>query len=70
MCAGAFVRLTRRVLSPAQGIDFDKAGGLMSGTLSRLDGLVRGRGTQGHMCHVIMFAVGLFLLTWWLFTRR
>lgn len=53
-----------------QGIDFDRAGNLMTGALGRLDGLVRGRGTQGHMCNVILFAVALFLLTWWLLVKR
>lgn len=58
-------------LLAGMGVDFDRAGGLMAGTLARLDGLVRGgRGSQGYVCTVAMFATALFFVMWWLITRR
>lgn len=42
----------------------------MTGALQRLDGLVRGGGGQGYMCTVVMFAVLLFLVLWWLLGKR
>lgn len=56
--------------SCTQGIDFDRAGGMMTGALERLDGLVRGRGGQGHLCQVVIFAILLMLTVWWLLGKR
>lgn len=53
-----------------QGEDFDRTGSLMSGTLRRLDGLLRGGGGQSHMCYLICFVVAIFLLLWWLVSKR
>jgi hypothetical protein len=53
-----------------QGTDFDRTSSLLSGTLSRLDGLLRGGGGQTHMCYLIMFVVAVFLALWWFITKR
>jgi hypothetical protein len=37
----------------------------MTGALGRLDGLLRGGGTQGHMCYIILFMLTVFLVIWW-----
>jgi hypothetical protein len=56
--------------SPAlQGDTFDRAGGLMSGTLKRLDGLIKYAGGSSHMCSLIGFIVFTFVLVWWMFLR-
>jgi hypothetical protein len=47
-----------------QGADFDRTGGLMSGALARIDGLVRGPGRSNHMCYLVLFMVAVFLLLW------
>ena len=52
-----------------QGLDFDKTGGLMGGALQRLDGLLKA-GRQGHMCYLIGFVLTVFLLLWWVMSKR
>ena len=42
-----------RMLGGMSG-DFDRTGSLLSGTLLRLDGLLR-QGRQGHMCYLVGF---------------
>ena len=41
----------------------------MGGALQRLDGLLRG-GRQGHMCYLIAFSLTVFLLLWWVMSKR
>lgn len=55
--------------NPLQGLDFEKTGGLMGGALQRLDGLLKA-GRQGHMCYLIGFALTVFLLLWWVMSKR
>ena len=50
--------------------DFDRAGSLMGGALQRLDGLLRGGGTQGHLCSLALFMAAVCLLLYWLVLRR
>lgn len=57
-------------LPPAQSEDFDRTGGLMGGTLARLDGLVKSAGGSGHVCKLIGFVVVVFLLLYWLLARK
>ena len=52
-----------------QSTDFDRTGSLLSGTLQRLDGLLR-QGRQGHMCYMIFFALTVFLLLWFVMSKR
>jgi hypothetical protein len=54
----------------AQADDFDRTGGLMGGTLARLDGLVKSAGGSGHVCKLIGFVVVVFLLLYWLLARK
>lgn len=63
------VQTDNRMLS-GMATDFDRTGGLMSGAMQRLDGLVRYGGGSGHMCKLIMFVVALFLVLWFLSGRR
>ena len=58
-----------RMLS-GMGADFERAGGLMGGALARLDGLLRGGGTQGHLCQLALFMAGVCVLLWWLVLKR
>jgi hypothetical protein len=51
------------------GADFERTGGLMAGTLSRLDGLVRAAGGSPHMCRLVLFIVALFLGLYFLLRR-
>lgn len=51
------------------GADFERTGGLMAGTLSRLDGLVRSAGGSPHMCRLVLFIVALFLGLYFLLGR-
>ncbi len=37
----------------------------MTGALSRIDGLLRGGGTQGYMCYLVLFVLATFLAMWW-----
>ena len=53
----------------SQSTDFDRTGSLLSGTLQRLDGLLR-QGRQGHMCYMIAFALTVFLLLWFVMSKR
>jgi hypothetical protein len=46
------------------GSDFERTGQLMAGALGRLDGLLRGGGTQGHLCYLALFMTGIFVLMW------
>ncbi len=41
----------------------------MGGALQRLDGLLKA-GRQGHMCYLIGFALTVFLLLWWVLSKR
>lgn len=41
----------------------------MTGTLARLDGLVRNAGGSSHMCRLVLFVVALFLALWFLVGR-
>ena len=50
--------------------DFDRTAGLMSTALQRVEGLLRGAGGQGHMCYIVGFTLGVFLLIWWLMGKR
>jgi len=54
---------------PFQSSDFDRTGSLLSGTLQRLDGLLR-QGRQGHMCYMVGFALTVFLLLWFVMSKR
>lgn len=56
-------------LRRTQGTDFDRTGSLMTGTLARLDGLVRNAGGSSHMCRLVLFVVALFLALWFLVGR-
>jgi hypothetical protein len=47
-----------------QSIDFDKTGALMSGTMKRLEGLVKYGGGSSHMCKLILFVIALFFGLW------
>jgi len=53
-----------------QSDDFDRTGGLMGGTLQRLDGLVKAAGGSPHMCRLIFFVVLAFLLLYFLLGKR
>jgi blocked-early-in-transport protein 1 len=53
-----------------QSVDFDKTGGLMTGTMRRLEGLVKYGGGSGHMCKLVLFIIALFFLLWFLVGRR
>ena len=55
---------------PVQADDFDRTGGLMGGTIARLDGLVKYAGGSGHMCRLIVFVVAAFVALYWLVGRR
>jgi hypothetical protein len=50
--------------------DFDRTAGLMGTALARVEGLLRGAGGQGHMCYIVGFTLGIFLLLWWLMGKR
>ena len=52
-----------------QTTDFDRTGNLLSGSLQRLDGLLR-QGRQGYMCYMIFFAVVVFLMLWLVMKKR
>ena len=52
-----------RMLGGMQG-DFERTGSLMGVALGRLDGLLRGGATQGHLCFLVAFMMGVFLLVW------
>ena len=41
----------------------------MGGALRQLDGLLRGGGSQRHMCVLIVFVVAVFLVLWRLIQR-
>ncbi len=41
----------------------------MGGALQRLDGLLKA-GRQGHMCYLIGFCLTVFLLLWWVMSKR
>jgi len=43
------------------GSDFEKTGLMMATSLQRLDGLLRGGGTQGHLCYLALGMAGVFL---------
>ena len=58
-----------RMLS-GMGVDFERAGSAMGSALQRLDGLLRGGGTQGHLCYLALFMSGVLLLMYWLVLRR
>lgn len=53
-----------------QSDDFDRTGGLLGGTLQRLDGLVKAAGGSPHMCRLILLVVLVFLLLYWLLGKR
>ena len=55
--------------SALQSADFDRTGNLLTGTLARLDGLLR-QGRQGHMCYMVFFALTVFLLLWFVMSKR
>ena len=42
----------------------------MTGALRGIDGLLRGGARQGHMCSLIGFTLSVFLLLWWLMSKR
>ena len=41
----------------------------MGTALQRMDGLLR-QGRQGHMCYIIGFSVAVFLLLYWVMSKR
>lgn len=53
----------------AMSDDFDRTGNLMTGTLGRLDNLLRTGGSSVHMCTLILFVVAVFLVLWWLISK-
>lgn len=62
------VQADNRMLS-GMSVDFDKTGALMSGTMKRLEGLVRYGGGSSHMCKLIAFVIALFFGLWLLVGR-
>ena len=50
-----------RMLS-GMGTDFEKTGLMMATSLQRLDGLLRGGGTQGHLCYLALGMASVFLI--------
>lgn len=42
----------------------------MSGTLKKLDGLIKYAGGSSHMCAIIVFVIGVFFVLWWLMGSR
>jgi hypothetical protein len=53
-----------------QSDDFERTGGLMGGTLKRLEGLTRYAGGSSHMCSLIGFVVFAFVVLYWLMGKR
>lgn len=53
-----------------QSDDFERTGGLMGGTLKRLEGLTRYAGGSSHMCSLIGFVVFAFMVLYWLMGKR
>ena len=47
-----------------QGDDFDRTGGVMSGTLRKLEGLVRTGGAGSPFCKLVLGVVVVFLILW------
>ena len=52
-----------------QSADFERTGGLLTGTVARLDGLVRAAGGSPHMCRLIAFIVALFVGLWFIIRK-
>ncbi len=57
------VRLSR------QSADFERTGSLLTGTVARLDGLVRAAGGSPHMCRLVAFIVALFVGLWFVLRK-
>lgn len=60
---------TDNVLLTNMSADFERTGGLLTGTVARLDGLVRAAGGSPHMCRLIAFIVALFVGLWFIIRK-
>ena len=53
----------------SQGMDFDRAGGMLQGTMKRLGTMMRSGGTM-HMCYLAIFSFFVFVLLYWILRSK
>ncbi|CAN0056907.1 unnamed protein product [Discosporangium mesarthrocarpum] len=65
---GQEVRSQNELIDGMEGQMFD-AGGLLGGTLQRINNMMA-RGGSRHMCYLVLFIVFTFISIWWIMKHR